>query len=171
MGVVQLVNAPAVMPDGDSPTTPYWSNNMVAVFTYGTLQVPEIFEAVTGTTAVSKRAVLPDYARYGIRGQVFPGIIPEHGASVIGRYYFDIDEQSLASIDEFEDMLYDRRTVYVNVGGKKRPAETYIITARFRDWLDGRPWRLDTFRDRHLARYLNRCRRFSRESGSDNQPA
>lgn len=144
---------------------------MVAVFTYGTLQVPEIFEAVTGTITASKPAVLQDYVRYGIRGQVFPGIIPEHGASVTGRYYFNIDVRTLASIDEFEGVLYERRTVHVNVGGKKRPAEAYVVSLPYRDWLNGRPWRLDTFRDRHFAGYISRCRRFSREFGHENQSA
>ena len=132
---------------------------MAAIFAYGTLQVPEIFEAVTGTSAVSESAILPGYARYGIRGQVFPGIVPEAGASVSGRYYPDLDEDTLAKIDDYEDVLYDRLTVTVRVGGVQKPAETYVVAGRYHDWLDGKPWRLETFREKHLARYLRYFRR------------
>jgi hypothetical protein len=116
-------------------------------------------EAVTGRRFVSQPAVLRGYARFRVRGAVYPGIIATPGALTEGAVYCDVDAVSLARLDMFEGALYDRLGLNVDVeaGPSARGsvrAEVYVIPPSQRQRLSSDAWDPEEFRRRHLGTYL-----------------
>ncbi|MEQ8288454.1 MAG: gamma-glutamylcyclotransferase family protein [Gammaproteobacteria bacterium] len=128
----------------------------VSVFTYGTLQVPTVMTAVTGQSFPYQPALLPGYRRYQIKNRVYPAIVPDESASTPGVLYNDINDEALALLDEFEDVLYDRLQVVVQQEGKPVNAYAYVIAAKYMDRLASHDWDLSEFERQHLDYYLQR---------------
>ena len=130
------------------------------VFTYGTLQIPGVMEAVTGRKFENTMAMLSDYARFSVRGQVFPGVIPKQGEKVEGRIYFNLNETDLILLDTFEDYLYERRPVDVVCNNEIVTAQLYVVHEKYYSLLSPQPWDINTFTQDHMPNYLASCRKF-----------
>ncbi len=134
---------------------------MNTVFTYGTLQLQEVMQAVTGRAFDSDPATLHGFARSCIRNEVFPGIFPQPGHQVCGTIYHEVDPPAMVLLDAFEDVLYERKSLPVYWQGNNTvQAEVYVVSASYRHLLTGRDWELTRFREMHLAAYLRSCKRF-----------
>lgn len=117
------------------------------LFAYGTLQIPAILEGILQRMPESQPAELADYARYRIRGESYPGIIPLPGASTDGTLYFDITETEWRKLDRYESDLYRREPVKVRCGdGQTRGADAYIIPPQHAAALGQEPWTLAGYR-------------------------
>jgi len=106
--------------------------------------------------------VLRGYARFRIRGAVYPGIIATPGAVTEGAVYRDVDAVSAARLDTFEGETYDRvgLGIEVDAGSSASPpvrAEVYVITPSQRSRLSSDAWDPEQFRRQHLGAYLQRC--------------
>ena len=66
------------------------------MFAYGTLELPELMEALTGARPDSSDAVLDGYERFLLRGRVYPGIVEAGGRWTHGRLYHPLDAAALA---------------------------------------------------------------------------
>ncbi len=120
---------------------------MLNFFAYGTLLLPEVMLAVTGRSFASRMAILGGFARYRIRGQSFPGIFPEPGASVTGLVYWEIDGLALDRLDAYEDAFYHRETVAISTAaGVGWAAETYVINEESHGLLLREDWCFENFR-------------------------
>ena len=140
---------------------------MPAVFTYGTLEIPSVMEAVTGRRFAHASAHLRGYARYLVRGRPYPGIVADPDASTPGALYLAVDAESLARLDRFEGDLYERRAVHVRrVGAPHVSAFAYVVPRARADRLSSAPWDRAGFVARHLERYLEACRAFRRDEAS-----
>jgi len=135
---------------------------MNKVFTYGTLQIPEVMEKVTGRRFESMPARLDGYARYTIKQQVFPGIIAEPNAVVEGMVYYGVDDASLQCLDAFEDILYQRQILPVSQESGRTYSEAYVVNDDYLHLVTDEPWSLNTFRAEKLSAYLKSCERFRR---------
>lgn len=138
---------------------PFFSVNTVQarLFAYGTLIVPSVLQAVTGQTYAYDVASLPGYARYLIKGQVFPGIIAADNNSVEGIVYHDIDTNALMRMDAFESDVYERKQVLVALQNNQQlPAYTYVMSCEYEYLLTDQPWDIEVFKLKHLADYLKR---------------
>ncbi|MDG2306198.1 MAG: gamma-glutamylcyclotransferase [Candidatus Binatia bacterium] len=132
-----------------------------AVFTYGTLMFPVVMDTVTGQTLESHRASLAGFQRFGVSGEVYPGIVEAEGKTTLGRLYLAVDDDTLAVLDRFEDWLYERRTLEVELKeGGSFTAEVWMVPERYADRLDGRPWDPFGFMGGDLEAYLESCRAF-----------
>ena len=69
------------------------------LFTYGSLMVPSVMEAVTGRTFSARRAALADYVRFRVSGASYPGIVPRWGVVIDGVVYLDVDAAAVACLD------------------------------------------------------------------------
>lgn len=49
---------------------------MASCFVYGTLQFPEVLQALINRVPRSQPATVSGYRRYALRGQVFPATVP-----------------------------------------------------------------------------------------------
>jgi gamma-glutamylcyclotransferase (GGCT)/AIG2-like uncharacterized protein YtfP len=129
------------------------------LFSYGTLQFPEVLQAVTGCHLEGEKAMLDDYASYLVRGKTYPGITLERGASVEGVVYTGIGEAHFKKLDRFEGELYERARVCVtDTEGNPLQAWTYVIRDAMRDQLTRTPWNKEDFEVEHLPAFLKKCR-------------
>ena len=131
-----------------------------ALFAYGTLQVPEILEALCGRALRGLPAQLEGFARGRIRDRVYPGVAPRSGATTSGRVYLDLREADLAVLDAFEGELYDRRPLAVSPldGSRAVPAWVYVLAPTAEPLLRDEAWDLAGFERAHAPRYVQRCR-------------
>ena len=128
------------------------------VFTYGTLLVAEVMEAVAGARFASVPARLDGWERVRVRDAVYPGVRAVTCASVDGRLWLDVHDAALLRLDRFEGEMYERRVVRVVTAEGPRDAQAYVIPPANEHLLDPVPWDLERFRRDHLARYLEHCR-------------
>ncbi len=120
--------------------------------------VPEVVRAVTGDSPRSVRARIEGYARYVVRGECYPAIVPQRGGATAGLLYLEVGDAALALLDRFEGELFVRRTVEVSlVGGERVAAETYILAGGHADDLTAEPWDESRFRRDDLEGWLRRC--------------
>lgn len=131
-----------------------------ALFCYGTLEFPAVMRAVTGRLFPARPAVLPGYRRLGIKGEVFPGIVAQPGATVAGTLYRGLAAADLRRLDAYENAFYRRRLLRVREPlGRTCAAWTYVVPPLYRHRLDVRGWDPGTFARRDGAGYLRRLRR------------
>ena len=73
-------------------------------FVYGTLMAEEVLHGLLGRVpCIRTAAALPNFVRYGVRGLVFPAIIPRDGASTSGLLLDGLTDREVRWLDWFED--------------------------------------------------------------------
>lgn len=131
------------------------------LFTYGTLEVAEIMEMVTGTKFPSEPAVLDGFARFLLRNRSCPGVVAAVGGITVGTLYMGLDARALALLDEFEDEWYERRPVRVRTeGGAMVSTHAYVIPEHYRHVVSTEPWDREAFLASRGAEYRRRWERF-----------
>ncbi len=132
-------------------------------FAYGSLMLPQVLRAVTGNVFPHVAAVLSDHARYRLRGQSYPGIVTQSGASTDGVVYRALDAGAFARLDAFEGPWYRRVAVCVETAeGAESAAWTYRIADDQRHRLTAEPWSLERFREACLDEFLGEYPGFER---------
>ena len=126
----------------------------LCLFAYGTLQLPDILEAVLGLRWQGAPALLPGYARYRVRGKPYPAIVPEPGGNVAGLLYPGVRAAELEHLDRYEGELYERHALSVRVDGATRAAVAYVLGEQHRALLSNESWELGAFEREHLTEYL-----------------
>ena len=133
------------------------------IFVYGTLMISEVMYAVTTREFRFKNTVLRGYARFAVKGECFPGILPVADAATEGLIYFDVDELSLARLDAFEGELYQRTPVPVETEKDEiLNAETYVIKPEYRGYLSSEEWNVKEFNQKHLGAFLETYQSFQK---------
>ncbi len=125
-----------------------------SVFTYGTLQVPAVMQAVTNKNLKAVPAVLNGYQRLKVKERTFPGIVKNKSCSIEGMLYKDVDEQTLEQLDYFEDVMYERCLLDVQVGDQTEQAFVYVTKDEYRNSLSEEEWDLEEFKRKYLKLYL-----------------
>ena len=140
---------------------------MTLVFTYGTLEIPEVMETVTGQAFASREATAKDFVRYLIQNCVYPGMIPAKGETTSGRLYDGVDSRTLHILDEFEDEVYSRQLITVQTQeGERFKVFSYIIPLEHRGILTSQSWCRDYFIAHYLPEYITSCQTFYRDIAS-----
>jgi gamma-glutamylcyclotransferase (GGCT)/AIG2-like uncharacterized protein YtfP len=116
------------------------------LFAYGTLMCDDIMRTVAGRSPSQTHAVLPNFRRCTVKGEVYPALVARKGGLVKGVVYHDITETAWFRLDRFEGEMYERRFVNVVLpGGRTETVYTYVIRPEFEGWLDSTEWDFDTF--------------------------
>jgi gamma-glutamylcyclotransferase (GGCT)/AIG2-like uncharacterized protein YtfP len=140
------------------------------VFTYGSLMFPEVWRSVVGRDFATIAGTAAGYSIFRVRDVAFPGITPAgKGSSVAGLIYLDVDNESIARLDRFEDTFYDRLSIEIDcVDGERRLAGAYVVSAKNRHVLTAEPWTAEWFESSGgLADFIARFQGFSRLGGAD----
>lgn len=132
---------------------------MTCLFAYGTLELPEMVEAVTGRRLGSEPAWLPDHVRCLLRGRPYPGVVPRPGQRVPGRLLHALDAASLSRLDAFEGPEYERRELRVITPRGGRSALAYVLAPSCQHLLSDEPWDRERFARDLMPRYLDALRR------------
>ena len=138
-----------------------------ALFAYGTLQVPEILEALCGRALRGRPARLEGFGRGRIRDEVYPAVAPRAGARTVGQLYLDLRDADLAALDAFEGEIYDRRSLAVTPLDESPAvvAWVYVLVPEAAPLLCDEPWDLATFERAHAPGYVRRCRALRAQLG------
>lgn len=116
------------------------------LFTYGSLMCGDIMTEVAGAQLRATPAVLPGYRRFLVRGEQYPGVVPDRGGTVAGLVYHGIDEEGWARLDRFEGELYDRRPVTVRYeNGSGAMVDCYVFRPEFASRLTEIEWEYTAF--------------------------
>jgi gamma-glutamylcyclotransferase (GGCT)/AIG2-like uncharacterized protein YtfP len=100
-----------------------------AVFTYGSLMFPEVWQRVVRGSYGFAPVVAQGYRRFAVQGYLYPGMIAQAGAHVAGLVYFDVDAADLARLDAFEGDEYRREIVHVIADpGMSIPVSAYLYS-------------------------------------------
>jgi gamma-glutamylcyclotransferase (GGCT)/AIG2-like uncharacterized protein YtfP len=123
---------------------------MTHLFAYGTLQHPLILSSILGREPEQEPADLKGYARYRIRDEDFPGIVPEENARVDGTVFLDIQDEEWVMLDRYESELYVRDIVTIErKSGNEQMAFAYIIPPQNRHVLTTESWDLNHYHPTH----------------------
>lgn len=87
---------------------------------------PQIIEEVIGRPIAGTPARLLNVRRVGVRGEVYPAIIPFDGGVVDGMLYENLSAAEMDALDRFEGPEYERRSVTLDVNGAAVNSETYF---------------------------------------------
>ncbi len=139
------------------------------VFTYGTLMLPEVVKALTGQILTPKPAILHGYSRHSFKGKCYPGIIENSHEDVAGAIYLNVDDRTLTIFDWFEDVLYQRQLLTVQLGDERVQAYTYVVPEKHLAKLDKDVWALQAFIDKHSENYIKKCAGYRQEWEMQNQ--
>lgn len=126
-----------------------------ALYVYGTLQVPAIFQQIVGRALRAVPATLEGYARYRVQARVYPAIVEQAGGRVEGLVYGGLSSAELERLDLYEGDLYERRVVDLSKGGVFIQAHVYVLRVDQHHLLSSDAWDLDTFTRDHLKDYLS----------------
>ncbi len=131
------------------------------LFVYGTLLVPEIWEAVTGLPDLTCHpATLEGHVIRRVRGAAYPGIHAAPGAvdPVPGNVHLDVSGEALRRLDAYEDRFYVREEVFPVVPGIGTvAAQTYLVPPdHAAAILSEEPWSLEWFEANELDRFRRR---------------
>ena len=131
-----------------------------ALFTYGTLSLPDVMHALLGRSAVGTPASLPGWARYRVHGALYPAVISAPEARTDGVLHLGLQASEVGRIDRFEGELYVRRELEVEVDGGRRCADVYVLAPGSEAALSREPWDPREFAEHHESRYVAACRDF-----------
>ncbi len=118
------------------------------VFTYGSLMFAEVWRPLVSGRYASMAAWLAGFARQGVRGATYPGIVAAPGKEVRGRLYLDVGPTDLASLDAFEGNEYRRQTVTLELrceSGLRATLEAQAYVLADPHQLNGSAWDVERF--------------------------
>lgn len=125
------------------------------LFVYGTLLCAELRYAVLRRPTEACAAQLRDYVCYRVKRAAYPGIVAMDGALTDGAIVDTLDAHDWAKLDDYESTMYQRERVIVTTSDARTlECHTYVVAPAYRYRLTGENWDYDTFKTRHLGRYL-----------------
>ncbi len=128
---------------------------MNRLFCYGTLQVPQVIQAVTDRTYSGIKAVLRGYAIYRVKNAEYPGIVHSPGSSTEGILYDNVSDADLKVLDLFEGEFYRRQILEVCCRDHATSlAWVYVIVEQHLGILSEESWCLRDFLDNGLEKFM-----------------
>ena len=125
------------------------------LFFYGTLKAEQVRQAVLGTHHATLRiapATLTGYEVRQVAGALYPMIVvSDHANIVSGLIIYDVDSESLALLDRFEGVHYQRAQVGVMTENSEEQAEIYIPDDTM---IPAGLWDFDSWVNQDMARFF-----------------
>ena len=125
------------------------------LFFYGTLKAEQVRQAVLGTHHATLRIVPATLTGYEVRqvaGALYPMIVASDHANIVsGLIIYDVDSESLALLDRFEGVHYQRAQVGVMTENSEEQAEIYIPDDTM---IPAGLWDFDSWVNQDMARFF-----------------
>ncbi len=114
---------------------------MPNVFTYGSLMFDPVWSRIVAGSYDRCDAILQGYERKGVRGEVYPVVVPssEH-SQVRGVVYIGVLSSDLRRLDQFEGEYYFRKTLLVATEEGALSAEVYILKEEYYAVISPEEW-------------------------------
>jgi len=137
------------------PDVPVREATSDGLFAYGTLQFPDVLQALLRRAPKREEARAPGWRAAPLADRPYPGLVREPGATAAGIVLSGLTSAEWALLDAFEGEFYRLELVDVGTG---QPVQAYIWLSP-EDVLAG-TWDPHRFVQRELAGYVSRCRRW-----------
>lgn len=121
------------------------------LFVYGTLQFPEVMQALILRVPPMQPVVVPGWQAAAMPPKVYPVLIQADQSQAAGHLLDDLNDQEWAVLDGFEDPMYELYSVQTTTG-----VQAWAYAGTTPPSTDG-PWDKDSFASQHLAAYAERC--------------
>lgn len=130
------------------------------LFTYGTLMDADIMNVLLGRTLTFRKGFLNGYARHPVESTCYPGLIPAENAQTKGIVYHGLLPDDWPLLDWFEDVLYSRETVLVEMDtGPLVEAQVYVVQPDQVSALNlDADWCFEKFKREDYPTYAPMCR-------------
>jgi gamma-glutamylcyclotransferase (GGCT)/AIG2-like uncharacterized protein YtfP len=126
---------------------------MSHLFTYGSLMFPIVWNRVVQNPYRSSLATIHGFRRLAVRDKEHPALVIAKGVAPIeGRVYFDVSDEDIARLDQFETQRYARVGVAVTIAGNPIVADAYL--ALNHDELTDSDWDVLKFERHGLPRFM-----------------
>jgi len=117
----------------------------------------DIMARVCGREFAGEPASLAGHRRHPVRGEDYPGLLVDAGATVAGVLYRDVDEAAWARLDAFEGAEYERVDIVVALAdGATLAAQVYRFRDAFVQRLLPGDWDAEAFAREGRARFIAR---------------
>ena len=126
------------------------------LFAYGTLQLPDVLQAVTGQRRAGTPALLTGFRRFRVPGKPYPAIVADPTGTVPGLLIEGVSATELERLDYYEGELYERLELPVKTDTAEVLALSYVLGPAHLALVAQEPWDLQAFEREHLASYLAR---------------
>jgi gamma-glutamylcyclotransferase (GGCT)/AIG2-like uncharacterized protein YtfP len=127
---------------------------MTNIFTYGSLMFPIVWTRVVQHEYRSALGTIHGFRRLAVRDKEHPAlVIAKGGAPIEGRVYFDVSDQDIARLDQFETHRYARVGVAVTFNDRPVVADAYL--ALNHGELTDTDWDVATFEREGLQRFMH----------------
>lgn len=127
---------------------------MTNIFVYGTLQNPEVVEALTGKSFKQTPYVLNGYKVFQVKGEHFPGMVKSKGSSAKGYILYDVDKKAFEIINKWEGTSYTPNIIKISADSNEIEAITYIWKDEM--VLEGN-WSNEIYRTTHMWECVEKC--------------
>lgn len=116
------------------------------LFAYGTLMCEDIMGEVSGCCLPSTSAMVRGYSRHPVKGEHYPGLVPDKEGRVEGVIYRNLPNSAWERLDLFEGGMYVRQPVQIELdNGMTSPATTYVVRTEFLYRLETSGWDFTNF--------------------------
>ncbi len=133
---------------------------MAHLLTYGSLMFEDVWKKLVKGDYAFEKATLEGYARRCVQNEEYP-VIFEAKESVEGVVYFNISEEDMALLDNFEGVFYERKSLEVIGKEAQRIAvEAYVLKACYAHIIDNRHWSEAHFKEEGIKLFLEEYKGF-----------
>ncbi|MDD3342319.1 MAG: gamma-glutamylcyclotransferase [Sulfurospirillaceae bacterium] len=133
---------------------------MANLLTYGSLMFNDVWEKLVKGEYHSRKATLNGYARRCVLNDVYPVIFPAD-ESVQGVVYFDIIDEDMKILDEFEGIFYERRSLEALLEDHQSiPIEVYVLKEQYFNIIDHKLWDEAFFAQEGIKQFIKNYKGF-----------
>jgi len=126
---------------------------MAHIFTYGSLMFEPVWRKLVKGDYPATKGVLLNYARRCVKAEDYP-VIFKANENVKGVVYYDVNDEDMKTLDDFEGEFYERITVDIRTHTDTIQAEVYVLKEVYFSIIDDKPWSEDTFAIEGIKRFL-----------------
>jgi gamma-glutamylcyclotransferase (GGCT)/AIG2-like uncharacterized protein YtfP len=133
------------------------------LFVYGALMYNEVWNSIVVGKHEKISAQLPGYKRLKVKDEEYPGIVTGDG-TVKGFIWFDVDDENISRLDNFEAKCYERVEEYAqDMNGQDIKVDVYRIRENYKTILEDVEWDIKHFEKSGLKKFILSYAGFKRE--------
>ncbi len=126
---------------------------MAHVFTYGSLMFAPVWTKLVKGNYHATQGELHHYVRKCVQHEDYP-VILEGNDVVKGVVYYDVNDEDMQVLDDFEGEFYERITVDILTHTQTIKAEVYVLKKAYFSIIDDKPWSPENFAVEGIKRFL-----------------
>lgn len=126
------------------------------LFVYGSLMFDAVWCRLISTDYQYCDASLHGYKRLNIKNEVYPALVPASNHKVAGKLIFNINNEDMKLLDQFEGSQYHRaRLTVLDASNSKHTAEVYVFNQQYVHLLLDTEWSPVKFGEQNMQVFLS----------------